>query len=119
MEIDPRIKRIVRIEIQIAIGDFEPAEWQSCFDIFQPNESLQTRMQSGAGQLQVSDRAAGGEISANEEWIFRLDRDIKFPVANWRIGKRKLRTRLGRLRRGPSRQSDRNQIDVLEKLTIR
>ena len=93
MQIDPRIERIARIEIEKTVGDLEPAERQRRFDVFQPNESLQPRMQSGAGQLQVDDRAAVGEISANQKWIFRLDRDIEFPIANRRIGKRKFRTR--------------------------
>ena len=67
--------------------------------------------------MQIAGRAAVGQISANENRIFGFDRDIEFPIADRRLRHRKIRTIGRRLRRGTPRQTDRNEIDVFQKLT--
>src|SRR5437763_14066936 len=76
-------------------------------------------MQSRPTEMEIGDRAPIGEISADGKRIFRLDSDIEFPVAHGGLGNRKIGPIFYRLRRGPSRQTDRNQINILEKMTVR
>src|SRR6266852_3554262 len=119
MEIDPGIERIVRIEIQISVGNLQPAEGQRRFHFLEPDRALQTRVQTRPDQFQIDDCAAIREVSADQKSILCLDRDVELPIAQWRSRKGKLRLRRWWLRRRPTRQPDRNQIDVLEKLAIR
>ncbi len=104
-----------------ALGDFQSAEGQGCFHFFEANEALQLWSQTGPTQMQIHQRPALREIAANPERIFRLDRDIEFPVAQRRLRKGKIGLGGGQLRpwRRPAGKTDRNQVDVLQELTIR
>src|SRR5713101_9760983 len=76
-------------------------------------------MQSAAGQMQIADRAAVGEITANQKRILGLDRYVEFPITKRRLGNGKVRTRCRRLRCGTSRQADWDEIEIFQELTVR
>src|ERR1700674_5367326 len=119
LQIDLRIERIARIEVEKALRNFQPTKGQSCFHVFEANQALQSGPQSRAGKMQVHEGPAIREISSNEKRVLGFDCHVEFPIANRRLRDRKIRT-FGRwLRSGTPRQTDRNQIDVLEKLTVR
>ena len=119
LQIDLGIERIARVEIKKSRSDLEPAEGKRRLDIFQPNHALQRRTQARAGQMQIHDGAAVGQIAANQKWVLGLDRDIEFPIADGRLRNGKIGAVRWRLRRGATRQADRDQIDVLEQGTVR
>ena len=75
-------------------------------------------MQSRAAQFQIAHGPAVGQVAANEHRVLRLNRDIKFPIADRRLREGKIRARRRRLRRGPARQTDWEQIDILKELTV-
>src|SRR5439155_23642445 len=99
LKIDPRIEGIVRIKIEEAVGNFEPAEGQCGFDILHSHHALQLRMQPGAGQLEVGDRTARGQIPADEDGIFCFNCNIEVPLAKWGLWEGSIRE--GRLLLGP------------------
>ena len=76
-------------------------------------------MQSRPTQVQIGNRSPIGQISADGKRILGLDRDIEFPVAHRRLGNRIIGPIFDRLWRRSSRQTDRNQIDIFEKMTVR
>src|SRR5256714_677042 len=76
-------------------------------------------MQPCTGQLQIANRSASGQVPANEDGILCFNCNIEFPVAKWWIRQRKFRPRRGRLRRRSAGQTDRNQIDILQEMTVR
>ena len=116
MQIDCRIRRIVRIERKRPAGNVEPAERQCRFDTFHVHHTLQTRLKAGPRQFQISRRFASGQIPTNQHRIFGFDRDIKFPVAERRGWQRKKFGTFGRrLRRRSARQADGEKINVLQK----
>src|SRR5438132_11856563 len=119
MDVDLRIQRVGRIEIKKAGRNFEPAERKRCIHLVQSNPPVQTGMQSAAGQMQISDRAAVGEITANQQRILGLDRYVAFPIAKRRLGNGKVRTRNLILPRATSRQADWVEINVFQELTVR
>src|SRR5690242_5819657 len=120
LHLDTWIEGIVRIEIKKAEVNRQGAEGQSGFKTFQPHLTLELRMQTGPADLHVYNGVAAREIAANQKRLLALDREIEFPIAQRRVGKRNVRMirhRLG-VRRGSSRQSDRNDFDILEKTAV-
>src|SRR5438105_14689806 len=91
MQIHFRIQRITLIEIKKAILHVKTAEWQSGFDVFHADLAFQSRMQTSSAKMQINNGIAGGQTSTNREWVFGLDRDVEFPVAERGIRNRKLR----------------------------
>src|SRR5436305_8743798 len=75
-------------------------------------------METCSRKFYVSDRTAGRQVPANQHRIFCFNCDIEFPIAEWRVRKRNLRALLWRLRRGPSWEADRNEIDVFQDMTV-
>src|SRR6476661_219850 len=77
-------------------------------------------MQTCSGNLHVDDGFAGREISANQERIFALDRDIELAIAQrWlRKGKSGRGGRWLVARRRPAGQSDRDNVDVFEEAAV-
>jgi hypothetical protein len=116
MQIDCRIRRILRIERKRPARNVEPAERQCRFDTFHVHHTFQTRLKARPRQFQISRRFAGGQIPANQHWIFGFDHDIKLPVAEWRGRQgKKFGTFSRRLRRRSARQADGEKINVLQK----
>ena len=68
--------------------------------------------------MQIDNSFSIREVTANRKRIFRFDRDVEFPIAQRRSFNRIVRPVFNRLRRGPARQSDRNQIDVFKEMTV-
>src|SRR5437762_7397459 len=68
--------------------------------------------------MQIADRAAVGEITANQKRILGLNRYVEFPIAKRRLGNGKVRTRCRRLRCGTSRQADWDEIEIFQELTV-
>src|SRR5205823_8140428 len=92
---------------------------QGRVDIVEANPAVQPWVQSGPSQVDVADRFAVREISANQKWVLGLDLDIEFPIAQRRLRNGKARTRCRRLGSRTSRQTNWKQIEVLQELTIR
>src|SRR5437667_9729549 len=69
--------------------------------------------------MQIADRAAVGEITANQKRMLGLDRYVEFPIAKRRLGNGKVRTRSRRPRCGTSRQADWDEIEIFQELTVR
>src|SRR5215471_18352561 len=75
-------------------------------------------MQPGPRELYVSDRTASRQVSANQHRIFCFNCDIKFPIADWRVRERKLRTLRWRFGRWSAWQADWDEVDILQNVTI-
>src|SRR4029077_9143271 len=91
------------IEIKKTGGDFETTERKRRFHIVESNQSLQSWMQPRATQFQIAHGPAVGQVTANEHRVLRLNRDIKFPIADRRLREGKIRARRRRVRRRAAR----------------
>ena len=119
LQVDLGIERITRVEIKHAAWDVEPAERQGGVDVLKPHHPLKRGMQPGPGDMEVHDRSPIGQVSANHERILGFHHHVEFPIADGRLRHGEIRSIGGRLWRRTARQSDRDQIDILEQRTVR